>query len=469
MVRKDSIPSRMSLPIQEQPLDRRIKRSAYSLETVVALSLCLVVVLASMALIELDHRIGGSYLEVPFKRVLESKRRPLPAVPFRSPPRLVCLVSLDGLRADRLAFGEDSPRPLPELHAFSKKAVSFRFVGAQASHSLISLKTIFTGKYPASLLVEETSADLLTLASLESARDFLLEAFAGVDGTLAASLKAAGYVTGAFASGSWATRANGFAEGFDCFEEGNEGFEVLTSRAAAWLSEAPGRPTFLFLETDELEAELASALPQATYDRTLERIDSTLGAFLQTLRDLGSYEESLIVVTSGHGTSLGERGIVGAGDLYLEQLLVPLIVKFPRTWNVAPRRFDGPVELIDLYPTLLLSCGIPVPFGVDGSSLLPLVFRGIRGRELLVAQTALDDEFANATRRTVYELGAWQVIHDAKTDEVLFFDLAQDPAGLHPGVNEDVDLPSFVERLLYELPADAAQSSAGGNDAAPVR
>lgn len=413
-----------------------------------------------MALIELDHRIGGSYLEVPFKRALEPKRRQTPAAPLRRPPRLVCLVSLDGLRADRLASGADSSGPLKELCAFSQEALSFRFVGAQASHSLISLKTIFTGKYPASLLVEETSADLLTLASLETKRDFLLEAFAGVDGTLAASLKTAGYVTGAFAGGRWATRANGFAEGFDCFVEVDEDFEVLTSRAAAWLSEAPGRPTFLFLETDALEAELAGAWPQAAYDRTLERIASSLGGFLQILRDLASYEESLIVITSDHGTSLGERGMVGAGDLYLEQLLVPLIVKFPRSWNVTPRRLDDPVELIDLYPTLLLSCGIPAPSGVDGSSLLPLVFRGTRPSELLVAQTALDDESANATRRTVYKLGEWQVIHDAKTDEVLFFDLARDPAGLHPGKNDGVDLPSFVERLLHKPPADTAHGPA---------
>src|SRR6185295_16125302 len=86
----------------------------------------------------------------------------------------------------------------------------------------------------------------------------------------------------------------------------------------------------------ELESTDLAALSDH-YDAAVLSADDELGRFLDGLRAHGLYERALIVVTAGYGESLGERGVVGHGGLFLEQLLVPLVFKFPQAWNLTPR------------------------------------------------------------------------------------------------------------------------------------
>ncbi|HEV8416535.1 MAG TPA: sulfatase-like hydrolase/transferase [Bryobacteraceae bacterium] len=68
----------------------------------------------------------------------------------------------------------------------------------------------------------------------------------------------------------------------------------------------------------------------APYSSRVERLDTCFGEFIQFLKKQHLYDESIIVLTSDHGDSLGEDGHWGhAYTIYPEVLRIPLIVHLP--------------------------------------------------------------------------------------------------------------------------------------------
>ena len=76
------------------------------------------------------------------------------------------------------------------------------------------------------------------------------------------------------------------------------------------------------------------------------------------LRDAGTLDSTLVIVTSDHGESLGEHGEdVHGYFVYEATLRVPLIFRGP---GVKPgTRIDALARTIDLYPTILEITGRP--------------------------------------------------------------------------------------------------------------
>jgi len=109
------------------------------------------------------------------------------------------------------------------------------------------------------------------------------------------------------------------------------------------------------------------------YDDTVRHIDHRIGELVRRLRDQGTYESTLLIITAPHGESLGEpyRGDGGFEHRtgYEEVSHVPLIIKPPG--NPGPTVVDEQVQLIDIYPTVLDVLNIPVPSVVQGHSILP--------------------------------------------------------------------------------------------------
>jgi hypothetical protein len=70
----------------------------------------------------------------------------------------------------------------------------------------------------------------------------------------------------------------------------------------------------------------------APYASRLRRMDACFGTFVSSLKKLGLYENSVVILTADHGDSLGEQGRWGhAYTIYPEILRVPLIVHLPVT------------------------------------------------------------------------------------------------------------------------------------------
>ena len=70
---------------------------------------------------------------------------------------------------------------------------------------------------------------------------------------------------------------------------------------------------------------------QGRYAEEVEFVDNCLGRFLDTLREEGRYEDSLILVMSDHGVSLGDHNSLGKPPwgLYGEVVELPLSSSFP--------------------------------------------------------------------------------------------------------------------------------------------
>ncbi len=86
--------------------------------------------------------------------------------------------------------------------------------------------------------------------------------------------------------------------------------------------------------------------------------DRLVGQVLDHATSLGFDDSSTVVVyTSDHGVSLGERGLWWKHHLYEESVGVPLLVTGP---GFAPgARVEHPVSLTSIYPTVLAALGVP--------------------------------------------------------------------------------------------------------------
>ena len=98
--------------------------------------------------------------------------------------------------------------------------------------------------------------------------------------------------------------------------------------------------------------------------------DAQIGRVLDAL-DAGPYAgNTVIVLWSDHGWHLGEKNHWHKTTLWEEATRVPLIIRVP---GYPPGRCAAPVNLIDLYPTLIELCGLASIAKHDGVSLVPLL------------------------------------------------------------------------------------------------
>jgi uncharacterized sulfatase len=98
-------------------------------------------------------------------------------------------------------------------------------------------------------------------------------------------------------------------------------------------------------------------------------VDSQVGRLLEELDRAKARSRTLIVFLGDNGVHLGEHGWWNKSTLFEQSARVPLIMAAPgkRRGGVV----KGPVELVDLYPTLADYAGLEIPAGLAGISLLP--------------------------------------------------------------------------------------------------
>jgi choline-sulfatase len=117
----------------------------------------------------------------------------------------------------------------------------------------------------------------------------------------------------------------------------------------------------------ELRFPEVAKLHIALYYANVAQMDDNVGKLLRTLTELGLDENTIVIYTADHGEMLGEHGLWGKFVFYESSARVPLFFRVPGV-TTANARCANPVSLVQMVPTLLDLCGVPIPAGLDGTS-----------------------------------------------------------------------------------------------------
>ena len=154
-----------------------------------------------------------------------------------------------------------------------------------------------------------------------------------------------------------------------------------------------------------------------SYLACISFVDSQVGRVLNALDEAGLADRTIVVLWSDHGWHLGEKDITGKNTLWERSTHVPLIFAGPGL--LAKARCEEPVELLDIYPTLIDLCGLASRDDLEGHSLLPQLKDPRTPRQYPAITTHNQGNHAVRSRR-------WRYIRYADGSEELY-DMENDP------------------------------------------
>jgi hypothetical protein len=163
---------------------------------------------------------------------------------------------------------------------------------------------------------------------------------------------------------------------------------------------------------------------KARYRANIRYVDEAVGHLLEQLREHGLYEQSLIVLLADHGDAFFQHKRFGHNrTLYDDMVRIPLLMKFPASAHVKPRRLDALAETIDVVPTIFDFLGFAMSKQWEGESLWPLIAGTLSTpapahREVILATNLFDIQ---AIRVEEFKLIV------SKTGSVELYDLRADP------------------------------------------
>ena len=177
-----------------------------------------------------------------------------------------------------------------------------------------------------------------------------------------------------------------------------------------------------------LEKDLAKEIKQA-YFATISFVDAQVGRIINKLKQTGLDKNTIVVFTSDHGYHMGEHGHWQKQTLFNNATKVPLIINVPGKDYIS-KISNSPVELIDIFPTLMDLTSIITPSHVVGKSLKPI----IENKTSFVRKNALTrwrNGYSIRTER--FRLTKWDIngdfqyeLYDHKFDEEELNNLALD-------------------------------------------
>jgi arylsulfatase A-like enzyme len=100
-------------------------------------------------------------------------------------------------------------------------------------------------------------------------------------------------------------------------------------------------------------------------------VDNYIGEVLNALENSPYKDNTIVILWSDHGYRLGEKGIFAKHALWQEATNAPLIISMPG--GKITGKCESPVEMLDIYPTLLDLCGMPANNQNEGRSLKTLI------------------------------------------------------------------------------------------------
>lgn len=338
--------------------------------------------------------------------------------------RHVVLISIDTCRADHLSCYGFKQQTTPVIDALAKDAVLFEHCISPVPLTLPSHSSMLTGDTPLTHGVHDNV-------------DYHLDA---TNTTLAEVLKENDYSTGAVVSTFVLDKQFGMDQGFDdyndTFENPMSSFyeterrgDEATQVAIGWLEAHKDEKSFLFLhyydphQSYRPPEPFASRFADNLYAGEIAYTDHCIGQVIETLKDLGIYKNTLLIVTSDHGEGRGDHGEEQHGYyVYQSCVHVPLIIKSPG--KAKDIRIGDTVGLIDIVPTICGQLGIAAPEVCTGIDLgVYLEKKPVQNERYLYSESLLPTRFGCSPLMSLVQ-GRWKYIQSPRAE---MYDLAKDP------------------------------------------
>jgi choline-sulfatase len=142
----------------------------------------------------------------------------------------------------------------------------------------------------------------------------------------------------------------------------------------------------------------------AAYHTSVEFLDKNVGIVLDSLKQTGKANETLVVYLGDHGYMLGQHGRFEKHCCYEPAVRAPLVARFPERIR-SGQTTAALVEFIDIAPTVLEFCGLSIPASVQGRSLVAsLEGKAKQHRDHVVVEYAENEEAMIRTER-------WKLIY----------------------------------------------------------
>lgn len=371
---------------------------------------------------------------------------------FAPKPLNIILVTADTLRADKLGAYGSTTVETPNLDRLAASGVLFENASTSTPLTLPAHATLFTGTYPIYHGVRDNGGYYLEPSQV----------------TLAESLQARGYATGAFVGAFVLDARFGLDQGFDRYFDDfdlstvdnaalnsvyRRGDEVL-AEAIAWMKQRDKTAPFFswihlydahrpYDPPEPFKSQYRNE-PWGSYDGEVAYVDALMGELVAWLEDEELIDTTIVVFVADHGESLGDHEELTHGFfIYDATMRVPFIVSAPYA-ALRARRVSAQVRTIDLMPTLLELVGSDVPDSVQGSSLVPI----LTGRRNQPELTALGESL-------LPEHYGWSPLASLRTNDFHYieaprpelYDLRNDPS-------ERTNLASRRAATVHELQAE---------------
>lgn len=329
---------------------------------------------------------------------------------------VICV--LDAARADHIGCYGYPRETTPNIDRLAAQSFVFEQHFCQYPQTRPSTASLFTGQYPDTHLIWD------------------LRRMQPTSFTLARGLDQGGFHTALLSSMRWVSSAMGLGRDFELtgsrhrgrsrrpgpmagrpqIGQGGHGArspEALLQRVSDWLDGKPPSPFFAYIHflpphlpynpPEEMKRLFAGKKPPGfqqgpfpfpevietawpdehsppgtksvnVYDANLRYADWAVGELEKLLRQAGTFDNTLLIITADHGEAFGEHGYRWHPYCpYDEVIRIPLIMKFPG--NKPPAgRVRALTQTIDILPTIFDLFQLAYPRNsVQGRSLLPLL------------------------------------------------------------------------------------------------
>lgn len=204
------------------------------------------------------------------------------------------------------------------------------------------------------------------------------------------------------------------------------------------------------------------------YCETLVSLDENLGRVLTYLDDSGLSRNTLVLYLGDNGFALGEHGFYDKRDAFEVSIRIPLLAYAPGL--IPPgTKVSQLVQNIDLAPTILDACGVPVPESarMDGRSFLPLLQgQSAPWRDHLLYEYHWEWNFPATPTMLAIRTDRYKFIfYHGLWDRNGFYDLQTDPWERH----NLIDVPAFQDQIAALQKQLFDELDASGGLLLPIR